>query len=76
LPIAQLVETLVMNQIHLQTLLASKAYRVVAAAKGRPVFDFAARRMHGSDAALRAVRWATSSLGLTSSSLDGRSFVW
>jgi nicotinate phosphoribosyltransferase len=56
LPQAQLVETFVMNQIHLQTMLASKAYRVVAAAHGRPVFDFAARRMHGSDAALKGAR--------------------
>lgn len=53
---AQLVETLVMNQIHLQTLLASKAARVVAAAQGRRAIDFGARRMHGADAALKAGR--------------------
>lgn len=52
----QLIETLVMNQIHLQTLLASKAARVVKAARGRTVVDFGARRMHGLDAALRAAR--------------------
>jgi len=56
LPQAQLVETLVMNQIHLQTLLASKAQRVVTAAAGRPVVDFGARRMHGIDAALKGAR--------------------
>ena len=56
LPQAQLVETFVMNQIHLQTLLASKAQRVVAAAAGRPVVDFGARRMHGVDAALKGAR--------------------
>lgn len=56
LPQAQIVETLVMNQVHLQTLLASKAHRVVAAAQGRPVIDFGARRMHGIDAALKAAR--------------------
>ena len=52
-PIAQgqLIETLVMNQIHLQTVLASKAARVVAAARGCPVIDFGPRRMHGIDAA-------------------------
>ena len=57
-PIAegQLVETLVMNQIHLQTVLASKAARVVAAARGRSVVDFGARRTHGIDAALHAAR--------------------
>ncbi|RME69098.1 MAG: nicotinate phosphoribosyltransferase [Alphaproteobacteria bacterium] len=56
LPEAQLVETFVMNQIHMQTVLASKAQRVVAAAAGRPVVDFGARRMHGIDAAVKAAR--------------------
>ena len=57
-PIAesQLVETFVMNQVHLQTVLASKAARVVEAAQGRPVVDFGMRRMHGIDAALKAAR--------------------
>jgi nicotinate phosphoribosyltransferase len=53
---AQLVETLVMNQVHLQTVLASKAARVVEAAAGRQVVDFGARRMHGMDAGLKAAR--------------------
>ena len=52
----QLAETLVMNQIHLQTVLASKADRVVQAASGRPVVDFGLRRMHGMDAGLKAAR--------------------
>jgi nicotinate phosphoribosyltransferase len=56
LPEAQLVETLVMNQIHLQTVLASKAARLVTAAAGRPVLDFGARRIHGLDAALKGAR--------------------
>lgn len=56
LPEAQLVETLVMNQIHLPTVLASKAQRVVAAAGGRRVLDFGARRMHGIDAAVTGAR--------------------
>jgi nicotinate phosphoribosyltransferase len=56
MPQAQLVETLVMNQIHLQTTLASKAARVVAAARGRTVVDFGVRRMHGTDAGLKAAR--------------------
>lgn len=56
LPEAQVIETFVMNQLHLQTMLASKAYRVVRAAAGRPVVDFGARRMHGTDAALKAAR--------------------
>lgn len=56
LPEAQILETYIMNQIHLQTVLASKAQRVVTAADGRPVVDFGARRMHGIDAALKAAR--------------------
>ena len=53
---AQILETLLINQIGLQTLLASKARRVVAAAEGRTVVDFAARRMQGHDAALKGAR--------------------
>ena len=53
---AQLVEAFVMNQIHLQTVLASKAARVVEAARGRQVVDFGLRRMHGTDAGLKAAR--------------------
>lgn len=56
LPEAQLIETFVMNQVHVQTVLASKAVRVVTAAGGRPIIDFGARRMHGLDAAVKAVR--------------------
>lgn len=53
---AQLIEAFVMNQIHLQTVLASKAARVVEAARGRRVVDFGLRRMHGTDAGLKAAR--------------------
>ena len=56
LPEAQLAESLLLNQIHLQTTLASKAARVVLAAGGRPVVDFGLRRMHGTDAAIKAAR--------------------
>ncbi|MFQ5889435.1 MAG: nicotinate phosphoribosyltransferase [Gemmatimonadota bacterium] len=56
LPEAQLVETLIMNQIHFQTVLASKAARVVTAARGRTVVDFGLRRMYGVDAGLKAAR--------------------
>ena len=52
----QYFETIVMNQIHLQTLLACKASRVVSAARGRKVIDFGARRMHGTEAANKAAR--------------------
>jgi nicotinate phosphoribosyltransferase len=56
LPEAQLAETFLMNQIHLQTLAASKAARVVAAAAGRTIVDFGLRRVHGTDAAMKAAR--------------------
>lgn len=56
LPEAQLVETLVLNQIHFQTAVASKASRVVTAARGRTVVDFGARRAHGYDAAIKCAR--------------------
>ncbi|SCX80529.1 nicotinate phosphoribosyltransferase [Thiohalorhabdus denitrificans] len=56
LPEAQLAETFLLNQIHFQTLMASKASRVVEAAQGRSVVDFGARRMHGADATLKAAR--------------------
>jgi nicotinate phosphoribosyltransferase len=53
---AQLIETLVLNQIGLQTMLASKAARVVEAARGRGVVDFGARRAQGLDAAMKGAR--------------------
>lgn len=52
----QIAETFIMNQVHLQTVLASKAARVVGAARGRSVIDFGPRRMHGTDAAIKAAR--------------------
>lgn len=53
---AQIVESFVMNAIHLQSVVAAKAARVVAGASGRPVVDFAMRRTHGADAALKGAR--------------------
>lgn len=53
---AQLAETFVVNQVHLQSVIASKAARVVDAARGRAVVDFGARRAHGTDAALKVAR--------------------
>lgn len=53
---AQLLETLIMNQVGLETVLCSKAARVVEAAEGRPVVDFGSRRAHGYDAALKGAR--------------------
>ena len=58
LPEAQLVETYLLNQVHLQTLAASKAARVVEAAAGRTVMEFGLRRIHGTDAGLKVARAA------------------
>ena len=53
---AQLVETAVMNAVSTETLLATKASRVLHAAQGRAVVDFAARRTHGEEAADKLAR--------------------
>jgi nicotinate phosphoribosyltransferase len=53
---AQLVETAVINLIHLPTLIASKAVRSVLAAEGRPLAEFGLRRSHGTDAGMKAAR--------------------
>ena len=58
LPEAQLVETALLATITFQTSVASKASRIVTAARGRGVTDFGARRAHGLDAALYAARAA------------------
>jgi len=58
LPQAQLVETFILNQVHFQTLIASKAARVVHAAAGHTVVDFGLRRYHGIDAGMQAARAA------------------
>jgi len=55
---AQILETYLLNTVGFQTLIASKASRCVAAAEGRPVFDFSMRRTHGFDAALKVARSA------------------
>ena len=56
LPQAQLVETFLLNQISFQTMIASKAARVVTAAAGRDVVEFGLRRLHGTDAGMKAAR--------------------
>jgi len=53
---AQIVETMVLNEIHLQTLIASKAARSVDVAGGRTLVDFALRRTHGGEAGLKVAR--------------------
>ena len=55
---AQLIETLLLNQINFQTMIATKAARVVLAANGagEAIVDFSPRRDHGVDAAMKAAR--------------------
>ncbi len=53
---AQLVETVIINQINLQSLIATKAARCVHAAAGRTLVDFALRRTHGIDAGMKVAR--------------------
>jgi len=56
LPQAQLVETRLINLLHFQTLVASKAARQVLAAPGKLLVDFGLRRAHGAEAGLLAAR--------------------
>jgi nicotinate phosphoribosyltransferase len=56
LPIGQLVETRVINLLHFESLIASKAARMVLAAPGRVMLDFGFRRAHGAEAGLLAAR--------------------
>jgi nicotinate phosphoribosyltransferase len=56
LPQAQLIETRLINLLHFQTLVASKAARMVLAAPGKLMVDFGLRRAHGAEAGLFAAR--------------------
>jgi len=52
----QLVESFLLNTVNLQTMLATKASRVVHAAQGKAIIEFGLRRTHGADAAMKAAR--------------------
>ncbi len=56
LPEAQLVETRLINILHFQTLIASKAVRVRLAAPDKTLVDFGLRRAHGAEAGMMAAR--------------------
>ncbi|APC39453.1 nicotinate phosphoribosyltransferase [Clostridium estertheticum] len=53
---AQLIETMLLLTINHQSLIATKASRIVRAAKGRPILELGARRTHGADAAIMGAR--------------------
>lgn len=70
---AQLAETVVLNTIHYQSLVAAKAARCVDAAGGRGLVDFGLRRTHGADAGLHAARSSyLAGFDATSNVLAGR----
>lgn len=55
---AQFIETMVLLCINHQSMIATKANRIVRAAQGRPVMEFGSRRAHGADAAILGARAA------------------
>ncbi|MGA8690754.1 MAG: nicotinate phosphoribosyltransferase [Methyloceanibacter sp.] len=56
LPEAQLVEARLINIVHFQSLIASKAARLMLAAPNKLLVDFGLRRAHGAEAGLMAAR--------------------
>ncbi|MBW2064258.1 MAG: nicotinate phosphoribosyltransferase [Deltaproteobacteria bacterium] len=73
LPEAQLIETLLLNIMNFQTLIATKGARMRWAAQGDPVVDFGLRRAHGPNGALMASRAAyIGGVDATSNVLAGR----
>jgi nicotinate phosphoribosyltransferase len=67
---AQVVETAVLNHVNFETLIATKASRVVRAAAPAKVIEFGARRAQGPDGALSATRAAAVGGALTTSHLQ------
>ncbi|MEO2066235.1 MAG: nicotinate phosphoribosyltransferase, partial [Desulfurobacteriaceae bacterium] len=72
---AQLLETTLMNQVHISSLIASKAARVYSVSGGRKLADFSLRRTHGVDAGIK-VAYSTYLAGFdgTSNVLAGKLF--
>lgn len=55
---AQLLETMILLTVNHQSLIATKANRIVRAAQGRPIMEFGSRRAQGSDGAILGARAA------------------
>jgi nicotinate phosphoribosyltransferase len=53
---AQLIESFLLNTVNVQTMVTTKASRVVNSAKGRSVIEFGFRRTQGTDAGMKAAR--------------------
>ena len=72
---AQIMETYLLATLSYQTMIASKAARIVTVAKGREIVDFSARRAHGGPASLLSARAAMiGGCGGTSNTLAGEAF--
>jgi nicotinate phosphoribosyltransferase len=72
---AQLVETVLLNELHLSSLIAGKAARCVDVAEGQMLVDFGLRRAHGGEAGLKAARAAfLAGFDATSNVLAGREY--
>lgn len=72
---AQLVETAILLQVNHQSLVATKASRIVRSAQGRAVSDFGARRAHNMDAAVYGARAAyIGGVNGTATVLSGQAF--
>lgn len=72
---AQLIETALLAFINHQSLIATKARRIVKAAEGRAVSDFGARRAHNADAAIYGARAAyIGGVSSTATVLAGKQF--
>lgn len=75
LPVAQLLETALMNAVHYDTLVATAAARAALAAAGRDVIDFGFRRAHGLESGVRAGRAAYIGGAVATSNVEaGRRF--
>lgn len=53
---AQLLETYIINIVHLQSLICTKAARCTTVSRGKPLVDFSLRRTHGDQAGLKVAR--------------------
>ena len=72
---AQLIETFLLTQVNHQSLIATKANRIVRAAQGRSVADMGARRAHNIDAAVYGARAAyIGGVNSTATALAGKAF--
>ncbi len=72
---AQLVETALINRVHLSSLIASRAARCVDAADGRRLVEFGFRRAHGMEAGVAAARASyLAGFDATSNVLAGEQF--